>query len=762
MEANSTRGVLRIVLLALVALALWYLGRVANGMPEPKGPDVPATEFSAARADATLGRLLGPEIPHPVSSEANAQVRARVQQEFAALGVKTSVYTALGCNGRARYGFFACGTVNDVLAEVAPGEGKAIVLLAHYDSVPAGPGASDDQSGVATILETVRALKARGMKTQHPILAVITDGEEAGLLGAASFVADPALKARVGVVVNVEARGNNGPSLLFQTSPGDGRLIDLYDANVPSYATSSLFAVIYKALPNDTDLTIFLNNGLTGFNFAFSGNVAHYHTPHDTRANLDKSTLQMHGDNMLGVVSGLMHTDFAALQGEDDIYLTLLGRFIPRAPASWALPLALLTLILAIAAAFLSRGEILGIGRRLAAASIPLLALLGAAAFGWMLFTVASLVSGQPDPSYAYPIWLRIALGLGVLAVVVFVSRIASARMTALSVWTWYAVLAVVNAALLPGLSPYFLFPALLGTVLLLAQARLRDAWSGPLAQAAFFIAALPALLIWLALAAAGETVQGLALHPLFTVPAAFAAMTLLPLLAAQPLTRTTWLRVGGGAAALALVIAIVAGLQPTYSASQPQRLNLSFLDDHTKGKAVWTADTTARLPDALRAAAPFAAKPEVILPTGFAPSYVAQAGATRFTAPGAAISSAPNGAGRIVTLTLQGSAEADRMFMLVPKDSGLTRVAIDNRSFEPAADSLNPRGTIFACMTRDCRAKTVRLTFASRAPVTITLAEQRGGLPADGAKLLAARPDTATRSQSGDTTIVLGEVKLP
>lgn len=762
METNGTRGVLRIVILALAALGIWYLGRTMNGLPDPKGPDAPATEFSSARANATLGRLLGPEIPHPVSSDANAALRARVQQEFAALGVKTTVYTATGCNGRAQYGFFACGTVSDVLGEVAPGDGKAIVLLAHYDSVPAGPGASDDQSGVATVLETVRALKARGLKTKHPILAVITDGEEAGLLGAQAFLANPQLKARVGVVVNVEARGNNGPSLLFQTSPADSALIDLYDRSVPSFATSSLFAVIYKLLPNDTDLTPFLANGFTGFNFAFSGNVAHYHTPLDTRAHLDPSTLQMHGNNMLGVVSSLMQTDFAALQGRDAIYLTLFGRFIPRMPAGWALPLALLTLLLVAAAAFLSRGEVLGIGRRLAAFSIPLVILAGAAAFGWVLFTIAALISGEPDPSYAYPIWLRIALALGVLAVVIFASRIARARMVALSVWGWFAVLAIVTAALLPGLSPYFLFPALIGSVLLLAQSRLSGAWTGPLGETAIFLAALLPLTIWLALAAAGETVQGLALHPLFTVPAAFGAMTLLPLLSSHPLSRAMSLRLGGGVALAAVLVALFAATQPAYSTSQPQRLNLTFIDDHVTGRAIYTADTLGSLPAPLRRVMPFSAKPQMATPIGQSPSYTAAAGKPRFAMPGVSVASVPSGNGRTVTLVLHGSAAAVRMFMLVPKDSGLVRAEIDGQSFAPSAASLNPRGTIIACMTRDCVAKTIKLTFDSRKPVEITLAEQRNGVPADGQGLIRARPATATAVQTGDTTIVYGKVKLP
>src|SRR5579871_3602086 len=197
MESNNAMALARLAGLALLTAAIWIIGATFNGQPTPKGLDAPATEFSAARANQTLARLLGPEIPHPISTAANAAVRDRIRAEFASLGVKTQVYRAFGCRQPPSYGVFTCATTEDIIADVAPGKGKAVIMMAHYDSVPAGPGASDDQSGVATILETVRALKARGMATIHPVLALVTDGEEGGLLGAASFLDNPVLAARV-------------------------------------------------------------------------------------------------------------------------------------------------------------------------------------------------------------------------------------------------------------------------------------------------------------------------------------------------------------------------------------------------------------------------------------------------------------------------------------------------------------------------------------------------------------------------------------
>src|SRR5665213_4493853 len=207
METNTGFGaIFRVWLLALVAVAVWAVCHV-NGTPsEARKESASLTDFSAGRAENALARVLGPEKPHPISSEENAAVRARVLSEFAALGIPARTYKAFTCNYEHGFSFVGCATVTDIIADVIPGDGKAIILQAHYDSVPAGPGASDDESGVATVLETARALKARGAKSLHPVMAVITDGEEAGLLGANAFLQHEALKARFDIHHDADAR----------------------------------------------------------------------------------------------------------------------------------------------------------------------------------------------------------------------------------------------------------------------------------------------------------------------------------------------------------------------------------------------------------------------------------------------------------------------------------------------------------------------------------------------------------------------------
>ena len=757
MNAN----VLRAWGLALLALAIWQLSHHQYDPHSAAPASAPATSFSAARAEATLAAILGPERPHPVGSAENAAVRARILDQFAKLGVTAKTYRAFTCNSSKRFSYMACATVTDIIADVIPGDGKAIVLLAHYNSVPAGPGASDDESGVATVLETVRALKARGGKSLHPVMAVITDGEEGGLLGANAFLQNDALKARVGAVVNVEARGTRGPSLLFQTSPGDGRLIDLYAKSVPMLATSSLYAEIYKVLPNDTDLTLFIHAGFPSFNFAFADNVRYYHSPLDTRANLVPATLQMHGDNMLGVASALEQTDYAALKGGNAVYISLFGTVLPRLPASWALPLAVIVLIGLIVAAWLA-----GTGftwRCALAGGMPLLLLVGSALFGWGLSFLAQIVSGHPDPTYAYPTTMRFALGLGVWTVTLLVSRLTSGNLAAAASWLWFAVPGVITAATLPGISPYFIFPALIAAVLLLATAR--SGWTSDTGQAALFVSALAAFVIWIGLVVAGETLMGLRLHPLFTIPLAFAFMAAVPLLASRPMPREAWTVSVAVSAGAAIALAIVAGLQPAYSKQSPQRVNLVYLQNgaspgHFIADTSWKGVGTESIPASLMKAGPFTLNSNAW--DGLYPDssgYVAPAGKTLYPLPFASVTAyrSDGGAAR-VDVKLHGS-DANSVVMVIPKEAKLTSIDLRGQHFVPQDDTRTVR---LICWTPDCNDLHLSLMLAKTGKAAFSFAEVHYGLPDSGKRLQAARPDTAMPSQSGDETILANTVKLP
>jgi hypothetical protein len=746
-------GLIRVSGLALLAAIFWFAARYAYDRPSPLPADAPATEFSAMRADAALARILGPARPHPAGTAENAAERRRIQAELDRMGVKETTFTAFACNPVHRFPVVTCGTVTDILAEAArgSGEGKVVLLLAHYDSVPAGPGAADDASGDATILETIRALRARqaagAPMSKHPVVALFTDGEEYGLLGAAAFLDQPNYRDMVGAAINVEARGSTGPSLLFQTSPGDAKLIDLYARSVPQYATSSLYNTIYHYLPNDTDLTLFIDDGLTGYNFAFVGKVADYHTPLDTRANLSLVTLQQHGDNMLGLASALEHTDFAKLKGGNAIYADFFGYVLPRMPASWALPLSIIVFLMIVASAYLARGPSMNWRQRLSTISMPLVLLIGTTLAGFALQFLAQIINGAPDPSFALPAALRVALALGVFGMVLLMAPMAKRPVT----WLWFAGLSIIVSIFLTGIAPYFVFPALVAALLLLLSARIPA-----LRPWALLVSALPALALWIGFVAQGEMLMGLSVPPLFTVPATFGLLALMPLM--PQLGRPEW-RAGlavcfGGA----IVAAVIAGLQPAYSAAAPLRLNINYVEDHIHNHAYWAADARAPLPSKLRAAAKFGAVPEQPYPGAFTEAYLAPAGPMRFQPPSALVTqqSGP------VALHLQGSADTSQMYLVIPKSAGLTAFAINGKHFKAPPEWASGDQVVIGCTTPDCRNAAITLDLSSKTPVTLTLAERRAGLPPFGKFLSDARPKTAVQSQFGDGTFVVSAVKVP
>jgi hypothetical protein len=721
----------RIWLCGLLAAALWWLSLHARFQPEPLGADASAIQFSAARADAALGRLLGPQTPHPAGSPENDAVRTRLLAEFAALRIPAQVRPGFSCHSVRQWGAVMCGAVRNVVASVSPGTGRQVLLMAHLDSVPAGPGAADDGSGVATILETIRALKARGATGANPVSVLITDGEEAGLLGAAAFFADPQARAGVGAVVNLEARGNSGPSYLFQTSSGNAALIGLYASSVPHYAASSLYQEVYKYLPNDTDLTPALAAGIPGLNFAFIGDAAQYHTPRDRREAISAATWQSHGENALEMADALSHADLDRLKGADELYLDIMGRWLPRLKAAWALPLSLAALALTALAGFMTRRERREIRRPYTAFLMPPLLLLLAVGLGFGLHGLAAWVSGNADPSFAYPIWMRLSLAFGAFAA----ALLTAGGGGAIASWLWFCGLAVAASLWAPGIAPHFLLPAIVAAPLLLASCR-----GGR--GVAVVLAVLPALLVWIGLTAGGEQIMGLKLHPLFMVSSGFAMVVLLPVLA-KASGRALAISFGLSLAAAA-ALAVVAGLQPAFSAAAPERLNIRYIE--SGGRAWWVADPVTRLPGSLRAAAAFSARPEQAVVFG----YAAPAGKPHLPVPQAHV---VRDGGRI---TVDVETQGDGFRLMVPEAAKMTALAVNGVAVTP------PSGTDIAITCADCRRARLTLDLDSSQAMPLRLEAMWRGLPKDGANLLKARPDWAVPSQFGDLSIVARDVEMP
>jgi len=67
--------------------------------------------------------------------------------------------------------------------------GEVVILGAHFDSVNAATGATDNAAGSAAMMEALRIIKALGLKPRRTVRVALWGGEEEGLLGSRAYVA---------------------------------------------------------------------------------------------------------------------------------------------------------------------------------------------------------------------------------------------------------------------------------------------------------------------------------------------------------------------------------------------------------------------------------------------------------------------------------------------------------------------------------------------------------------------------------------------
>src|SRR5438270_9223822 len=341
-------SLLHILVLWGFIIALAIVSIRALHAPSPLPATASENEFSAERALIHVREIA--TVPHPLGSPEDAGARNYIVAQLTNLGLQPQTFSSLGVDSTAR--LIIAGKTNDIVGRL-PGtaSGPAIILMAHYDSVYRASGAGDDASGVASILEILRALK-HGPAIQRDIIALFTDGEEDGLLGAEAFAHSHPWMKDAGLILNFEARGNRGPSLLFETSQNNRSLIEAVSQVAPYPVASSLFYELYKILPNDTDFTVFRPAGIPGLNFAFGEGLEAYHSPLDTPDHLSLASLQHHGSYGLALTRHFGQLDLAALRNSkgDDVFFDWFGSRLVAYSQHWVLPgQILITLLLGVA-----------------------------------------------------------------------------------------------------------------------------------------------------------------------------------------------------------------------------------------------------------------------------------------------------------------------------------------------------------------------------------------------------------------------------
>lgn len=360
-------------------------------MPQLVSGEESLTDFSTKRALVHIQSIS--KEPHFVGSKNHEVVANYLEKELQKLGLETTIQ-----EGTTLSDWGNLVKSKNILARIeGTNSTKALLLLSHYDSAPHSfsKGASDDASGIATILEGLRAFLHHKTPHKNDIVILFSDAEELGLNGAALFVTKNNWANDIGLALNFEARGTSGPSfMLMEVNKGNATLVKGFSEANPKYPVSnSLMYSIYKMLPNDTDLTVFREQGkIQGFNFAFIDNHFNYHTAQDDYSNVNPTTIAHQGTYLMPLLHYFSNADLTNLNStEDNVYFNTPFSFV-NYPFSWILPMWIGTLVIFLFLVFI------GIGKRILVPSeigkgflLLLVALISSGLFtyfGWKITTV--------------------------------------------------------------------------------------------------------------------------------------------------------------------------------------------------------------------------------------------------------------------------------------------------------------------------------------------------------------------------------------
>ena len=728
------------ILLVLAALAAKSM---LVSVPPLRAHNAPG-EFDAARAKARLAMVLGDQRPHPVDSAADDMVRARLAGQLQYMGLKPIVRDQVVCNDFAKNRLVACARVRNVIAVVRPAAGKALLLSAHYDSVPVGPGASDDGIGVATLLEVGSILKDRPLP--RPVILLFNEGEELGLLGARAFLADP-LSGNVDSALNFDARGVTGPVTMFQTSQPNGGAVAVFARSARRPVASSLSTDVARLIPNDTDMTVYNERGWVALNFAIMGNETRYHSPGDDLAGLDTRSLQHMGDQALAAAVNLSNGPPQA-QG-NRIFFDVLGRAFVAMPM--AVGLALFLPLLGIFG-FIGwrRGALIG------ATPLVLGAMISGGVVAWLATVlVAALRAGTYWRAHQEIAFVAIyaTVAFGALAVLRIAGSSFSTTRLRASCWLAFLLIGGALAIAAPGAIIYFLIPP---AIVLLGMAAAR--WYRPAETVGGLAALLLLYLTW------GEMLAQLeelfTPGPLWVAAPVGAIMIVAALIEAHALlirvSRPVLLL---GSAAIAAVAWTAAGVAPAYSRDHQERFTIEHVTQFPSGQSYWSVlNDGSKLPTVYSTVGrwrlgtlPFSERKRWFAPAPSAPGIKPPSLEL--------LETVRNGTERRIRLRLHANS-AERLLLIAPEDAHL-RTAGATGLARPIVSADSSGKFAIACSGRSCDGMELTIDQGKADPTIFTLVGSRNGLPPAAAQLVRARPQFARPQYTPDESVAIARIRL-
>lgn len=747
---TCSRTSLLTILLLLSCLMLSYFSLLT---PEVIGRDATKDEFSAERALERLDNILLPNHqPHPVNSKANNLVRENIIQQLQGLGLNTEVQDTISCRNDRQS--LTCSRVHNIITKMEGSDSaNTVLLMAHYDSVPASPGAADASHAVAIIIELLDSLKQQNIY-KNDLIVLINEGEEFGLLGARAFMEQHPLAESVDVVINLEARGNQGKSILFETGENNYRLMRLYQQYAKSPLSNSMTYEIYKLLPNDTDLTVMKQHGKTGVNFAFQDRLSHYHTPLDNRDNLSPGSVQHQGDNVYAMLKALLNTDLESLPEGNAVYTDILSGFMIIWPDYMTLPLCIFALLLLILIGWqLLKKQQVKATQLALILPFSLSVLLLSATGCWLLLSVVQYLSGLSQPWLSNPVPMRIAIWLLPFSISLFLANRYQARLgfwgITLSGYSLLLCLSFAASFNMPGLSYLPLLPLLLFAVLLALLCINNKAENQLLIKMVLMISLVAMAVLVFPNMMLLEDAMGLSVAPVFGLFESLIVLLALPLLITG--SQTLQKRIIYTTAVCCLLGVFISSQQGGFSKQQPQKLNFEYLQQGDTASI--QALSRSALPDKMIAESAFSEQQKISRPWSKAQFPSIKSESLGLPEPSLElITSTVTDGNKSIRLRYQSGRESSQFLLYSKQDARLQHINISGQSYEVPA-LLDTQ--YFFCTGIDCNNLEFTLTVSGEQPLALGLVDYSFNLPAALGYLNRIRGDSAQPVQYGDVSLV-------
>lgn len=743
-----------ITALALVAICAISVYRTVRP-PRPVPANAPDTVFSAERAMRHVEAIA--VHPHPMGTAEHDRVRDYIVAQLQHIGLTPQIQTTTAVGTR----YQEAGRVQNILAWIpgAAATRHAVLLVVHYDGVEAGPAAADDGAGVGALLETLRALRARKQPLAHDVIALFTDGEEAGLLGAAAFVREHPWARDVDAILNFEARGTTGRSYMFETGAGNLDAVRMLRA-AGDVTAGSIFTTIYHALPNDTDLSELSVLGKPALNFAFADGVDRYHTSHDDVQFLNPGSVQHHGQQMLALATRFANDSLPRPVTGDAVFfdLPLIGLVVY--PVTWAVPLAIIAIALFVVAVGRVRRDDerwLGgaaIGFAACVFGIVLGAVIGVAIAACLGALHATLPwGGSPRWSGVY----AAAIALVVIAIAL-VARAATARWVAprafqLGIAALWTLIVVMLSILAPATTYLFIWPVLFALAAIAFERRWIEWIAATLAilLGAGFAFAVGAIML-------GLTGAGAAAFGLLVGLIAFLVLPLLLVVFGD-----TRLRGAPYVIAAAALLIVVGLFTVRWSDAHPVPTQLVYLEQADSTSTGWLAhldhSSWSRGAVGAMVAAPAWTS---AFNRGHTPLEARKVAYVPLAAPSATFirDTVIDGARRVVLRV--HAPPGTTGLMMNAGGAHVIRSAIDDRVADTTRYRRPSTGWSMQYWAVPDSGAIVSLAVPPGTPVDLDLAARLPGLPPIPGVSIPKRPSDVVPIQSGDATIIYRQFHFP